>query len=155
MRTGIGFDAHRFVAGRALVLGGVEVPFESGLAGHSDADVVVHALIDALLGASCSGDIGEMFPDSDPRYRGISSIELLRRVTEHVGSLGYNVLNADIVVLCEEPRIGPHRQLIRERIAEALGVEAAVVSVKATTTEGMGFTGRSEGIAALASVLID
>jgi 2-C-methyl-D-erythritol 2,4-cyclodiphosphate synthase len=138
-----------------LVLGGVELPGETGLAGHSDADVVIHALMDALLGACATGDIGEMFPDTDPQYKDVSSIELLSRVVGRVEAMGFSIVNADITVMCQEPRIGPHRERMRKVIASALGVERQAVSVKGTTTEGMGFTGRGEGIMALASVLID
>ena len=155
MRTGIVIDAHRFVAGRALFLGGLEVPHPMGLAGHSDADVVLHALMDALLGASGGGDIGEMFPDSDPAYEGISSLELVGRVMETVRRRGYGVLNADIAVICEEPRIAPLSRAMAARIASGLGVDDGAVAVKGTTTEGMGFTGRGEGIMAIASVLLD
>jgi 2-C-methyl-D-erythritol 2,4-cyclodiphosphate synthase len=155
MRTGIGIDAHRFTAGRALFLGGLEVPHPMGLAGHSDADVVLHALMDALLGASGGGDIGEIFPDSDLAYEGISSLELLGRVMETVRGRGYGVLNADIAVMCEEPRIAPLSRAMAARIASSLGVDDGAVTVKGTTTEGMGFTGRGEGIMAIASVLLD
>lgn len=155
MRTGIGVDAHRFAPGRALFLGGVEVPHEAGLAGHSDADVVLHALMDALLGACAAGDIGGMFPDDDPRYEGASSLDLLARVVEEVAGRGYRVVNADVVVICEEPKIAPARERMRRSIARALGVDAAAVFVKGTTTEGMGFAGRGEGIMAIASVLVD
>ncbi|MHB8893810.1 MAG: 2-C-methyl-D-erythritol 2,4-cyclodiphosphate synthase [Candidatus Geothermincolia bacterium] len=155
MRTGLGVDAHRFVAGRKLVLGGTEVPFRVGLAGHSDADVVVHALMDALLGACAAGDIGEMFPDTDPQYSDASSIDLLSGVVERIGSLGFRVINVDIAVMCEEPRVGPYRDSMCENIAAALGIDRSLVSIKGTTTEGMGFTGRSEGIMAIASVLVE
>lgn len=155
MRTGLGVDAHRFAPGRPLFLGGVQVPYELGLAGHSDADVVLHALMDALLGACAAGDIGERFPDSDPQYKDASSLELTERVVSEVRSLGYRVVNADIVVICEEPRVGTHREEMRRVIASVLGVDSGAVFIKGTTTEGMGFAGRSEGIMAIASVLID
>lgn len=155
MRTGIGVDAHRFAPGRPLILGGVEVQHEVGLAGHSDADVVLHALMDALLGACAAGDIGGMFPDDDPRYGGASSLDLLARVVAEVSGLGYRIVNADVVVICEEPRIAPSRERMRRSIARALGVDAGAVFVKGTTTEGMGFAGRGEGIMAIASVLVD
>ena len=155
MRTGIGVDAHRFVEGRPLFLGGVEVPFSMGLAGHSDADVVLHALADALLGASGGGDIGEMFPDTDDAYEGISSLELLARVMETVRGRGYRVVNADVAVMCEQPRIAPHSRAMAARMAEAMGLDDGAVAVKGTTMEGMGFTGRGEGIAAIASVLLE
>lgn len=155
MRTGIGVDAHRFEAGRGLFLGGVEIEADMGLAGHSDADVLLHAIMDALLGACGAGDIGELFPDDDPAYKDASSIDLLERVHEEVRSRGYAVVNVDAVVICEEPKISPYRERMRERIARALKVGTEAVSVKGTTTEGMGFTGRGEGVIAMASVLIE
>ena len=155
MRTGIGVDAHRFEAGRGLFLGGVEIEADMGLAGHSDADVLLHAIMDALLGACGAGDIGEFFPDDDPAYKDASSIDLLERVHEEVRSRGYAVVNVDAVVICEEPKISPYRERMRERIARALEVGTEAVSVKGTTTEGMGFTGRGEGAIAMASVLIE
>ena len=155
MRTGIGVDAHRFEAGRDLFLGGVEIEADMGLAGHSDADVLLHAIMDALLGACGAGDIGEFFPDDDPAYKDASSIDLLERVHEEVRSRGYAVVNVDAVVICEEPKISPYRERMRERIAHALEVGTEAVSVKGTTTEGMGFTGRGEGVIAMASVLIE
>jgi 2-C-methyl-D-erythritol 2,4-cyclodiphosphate synthase len=155
LRTGIGIDAHRFEPGRRLLLGGVEIESDLGLTGHSDADVLLHAIIDALLGACGAGDIGELFPDTDPAYRDVSSLDLLDRVFEELRSRGYSVINVDAVVVCERPRIAPYRELMRERIARALEMAEEAVSVKGTTTEGMGFTGRGEGIMALASVLID
>lgn len=155
MRTGIGVDAHRFEAGRDLFLGGVEIEADMGLAGHSDADVLLHAIMDALLGACGAGDIGEFFPDDDPAYKDASSIDLLERVHEEVRSRGYAVVNVDAVVICEEPKISPYRERMRERIARALEVGTEAVSVKGTTTEGMGFTGRGEGVIAMASVLIE
>jgi 2-C-methyl-D-erythritol 2,4-cyclodiphosphate synthase len=155
MRTGIGIDAHRFADGSKLFLCGVELPFSHGLAGHSDADVALHALMDALLGASGGGDIGKLFPDTDPALAGISSSELLARVVELVSGRGFEVENADIVIVCEEPRVAPYTDEMRLRTAEALRVDPGRVSVKGTTTEGMGFTGRREGILALASVLLE
>lgn len=155
MRTGIGVDAHMFTEGRPLVLGGVEIPAARGLGGHSDADVVVHALMDALLGACGAGDIGTLFPDTDPAFAGISSLVLLRRVVDMVSGMGYRIANADISVVCEEPRVAPHRSEMRLKISTALGVNLEAVSVKGTTTEGMGFTGRGEGIAAIATVLLE
>jgi 2-C-methyl-D-erythritol 2,4-cyclodiphosphate synthase len=155
VRTGIGVDAHRFAEGRVLVLGGLEFPGSRGLSGHSDADVVLHALMDALLGACGAGDIGEMFPDTDPAYKDASSMELLERVMGAVRERGFGVVNADVVVMCEEPRVGPHREAMRSNIAQALGIDPGAVSVKGTTTEGMGFTGRGEGIVAMAAVLIE
>jgi 2-C-methyl-D-erythritol 2,4-cyclodiphosphate synthase len=155
VRTGIGVDAHRFAEGRVLVLGGLEFPGSRGLSGHSDADVVLHALMDALLGACGAGDIGEMFPDTDPAYKDASSMELLERVMGAVRERGFGVVNADVVVMCEEPRVGPYREAMRSNIAQALGIDPGAVSVKGTTTEGMGFTGRGEGIVAMAAVLIE
>lgn len=147
-------DAHRFEPGRRLVLGGVEIPAATGLGGHSDADVVLHALMDALLGAGGLGDIGEMFPDDDPAYRDASSLELLERVMESVRERGFAVDNADLVVVCEEPRISPYRAEMTGRIASALGIDPGRVGLKGTTTEGMGFPGRGEGIMAFAVVLL-
>jgi 2-C-methyl-D-erythritol 2,4-cyclodiphosphate synthase len=149
-RTGIGIDSHRFEAGRRLVLGGVEIPYELGLAGHSDADVLAHAIADALLGAAGLGDIGQHFPDTDERWRDADSIELLRAVCEQLSDAGYKLANVDATVACEAPKLSPFRDEMRTRLAEALGVEAAAVNVKFTTGEGMGFVGRGEGIAALA-----
>jgi 2-C-methyl-D-erythritol 2,4-cyclodiphosphate synthase len=147
VRAGIGIDSHAFAPGRRLVLGGVEIPHDRGLLGHSDADVLAHAITDALLGAAGLGDIGQHFPDSDERWRGANSIELLEAVR---GMLPGPVFNVDATVICEAPKLGPHRDAMRERLAEALGVEAGAVNVKFTTGEGMGFVGRGEGIAALA-----
>lgn len=155
MRTGMGIDVHRFQYGRKLFLGGTEVDFDRGLSGHSDADVLLHAIMDALLGACGAEDIGRMFPDSEPAYRDISSIELLERVRDEVHSRGYRVVNVDAVVVCEQPRVSAYRDAMRANIARALDVDVDTVSVKGTTTEGMGFTGRGEGIAAVASVLIE
>ncbi len=148
--SGIGYDCHRFAAGRRLVLGGVEIPHERGLEGHSDADVLTHAVIDALLGAAGLGDIGEHFPDSDERYRDADSLALLETVVTTVIAAGLDVVNVDCTVVMEAPKLGPHRQAIRERLALALGLGATRVNVKATTGEGMGFVGRGEGVAALA-----
>jgi 2-C-methyl-D-erythritol 2,4-cyclodiphosphate synthase len=149
-RTGIGYDVHRFTAGRRLVLGGVEIEHDQGLEGHSDADVLAHAVMDALLGAAGLGDIGEHFPPSDERYRDADSIELLRDVVRRVGAASFAIANVDVMVLIEAPRLSPHREAIRARLAEALGTEPARVNVKATTGEGLGFVGRKEGAAALA-----
>lgn len=154
LRVGHGYDVHPLVPGRRLVLGGVEIPHEAGLAGHSDADAVVHALIDALLGAAGLGDIGAWFPDDDARYQGADSLELLREVAAHLRGLGWRVLNCDVTVIAERPRLFPHREAMRRRLAEGLGVSPHRVGVKATTTEGLGFTGRGEGIAAHAVALL-
>jgi 2-C-methyl-D-erythritol 2,4-cyclodiphosphate synthase len=150
IRTGIGYDRHRLVAGRRLVLGGVELESELGLEGHSDADVVTHAVIDALLGAAALGDIGQHFPDTDERYRDASSIELLRQTAQNVVARGYRIENVDTTIMLERPRVSTARDEIRSTLAEALGVPAESVSVKATRGEGMGFVGREEGAAALA-----
>jgi len=155
MRVGIGYDAHRLVAGRKLVLGGVEIPFEKGLLGHSDADVLVHAINDALLGAAALGDIGVHFPDTDPEYKDIRSIILLERVGELLKNEGFEVLNIDSVICAERPKLSPYIDKMRENIAEALRISKDRVSVKATTTEGMGFEGRGEGISAQAVCLIE
>ncbi len=151
---GSGFDAHRFAAGRALVLCGVRIDHPFGLSGHSDADVAAHALMDALLGGAGLGDIGEHFPDSDAAYAGVSSMELLRSVAELLEREGWALVNADVTIICEQPRIAALRQEMRETVAASLGVSADLVTVKATTTEGMGFAGRGEGIAAHAVCLV-
>ena len=153
-RVGIGYDTHRTSGARTLVLGGVELPGVPGLQGFSDSDVLTHAVIDAVLGAAALGDIGRHFPDTDPRYEGADSIELLREAVARVAAEGWRVGNVDATVICEEPRISPHAADMAERLAAALGVEAASVSVKGTTNEGMGFLGRGEGIAALAVAML-
>jgi 2-C-methyl-D-erythritol 2,4-cyclodiphosphate synthase len=152
--TGIGYDSHRLVKGRRLIIGGVEIPSEQGLQGHSDADVLTHAVIDALLGAAGLGDIGEHFPDTDERFRDADSIELLQTVVVRVTTQGLELVNVDATVVMERPKLGPHREAIRERLAGALGLSAARVNVKATTGEGIGFAGRGEGVAALAVVTL-
>ena len=150
-RAGIGYDCHRLEEGRPLVLGGVEVPgAERGLAGHSDADVLAHAAIDALLGAAGLGDIGQHFPDTDERWRDADSLELLREVSGFLSEHGWTVQHVDTTVICETPKLGPHRDAMRARLAEAIGLAPLEVNVKFTTSEGMGFLGRGEGIAALA-----
>ncbi|HEX4364314.1 MAG TPA: 2-C-methyl-D-erythritol 2,4-cyclodiphosphate synthase [Solirubrobacteraceae bacterium] len=150
-RTGIGWDSHRFAAGRRLILGGVEFAgAELGLAGHSDADVLTHAVMDALLGAACLGDIGVLFPDSDEAYAGADSLELLREVVAAVAAAGWRVVHVDTTVLMERPKLGPYRDAIRARLADALGLDVGAVNVKASTGEGIGFVGRLEGAAALA-----
>jgi 2-C-methyl-D-erythritol 2,4-cyclodiphosphate synthase len=153
--VGIGYDSHRLMEGRRLILGGVEVPGERGLEGHSDADVLTHAVIDALLGAAGLGDIGEHFPDSDERWRDADSVELLETVVSTVIAAGLRIVNVDCTVVMERPKLGPHRGAIRARLAEALGLPAARVNVKATTGEGIGFVGRGEGVAALAIASLD
>lgn len=154
-RIGLGFDAHAFAEGVRLVLGGVEVPHDRGLAGHSDADALVHALMDAMLGACGERDIGVHFPDTDPAYKGISSLVLLEEVAGIVKERGYRVVNADCVIVAQEPRLSPYLEDMRDNIAETLRIDSHRVAVKATTTEGMGFTGRGEGIAAMAVVLLE
>lgn len=153
-RTGIGFDTHRLVEGRKLILGGIEIPHPVGLLGHSDADVLTHALMDALLGAIADGDIGQHFPDTDPRWEGADSIELLRAVVERLRSKGWQVVNVDITVLAERPKLKPYIPAMRERLAEPLGIEVESVSVKATTVEGLGAIGRREGISAMAVAMV-
>jgi 2-C-methyl-D-erythritol 2,4-cyclodiphosphate synthase len=148
--SGIGYDSHRLAVGRSLVIGGVEIPHERGLDGHSDADVLAHAVIDALLGAAGMGDIGEHFPDTDERWRGADSMQLLGSVVERVSAGGFEIVNIDCTVLIEAPKLAPHRQAIRERLAKVLALELARVNVKASTGEGIGFVGRGEGVAALA-----
>ncbi|MEW6662215.1 MAG: 2-C-methyl-D-erythritol 2,4-cyclodiphosphate synthase [Bacillota bacterium] len=154
MRVGLGFDVHRLVAGRRLILGGVEIPYELGLAGHSDADVLVHALMDALLGALALGDIGQHFPDNDSQYAGIDSFLLLKRVMDLVKSQGYRVGNADLVVIAQRPKLAPYMAEMRQNLAKALEIDPSAMGVKATTTEHLGFTGRGEGIAAQAVVML-
>ena len=154
MRIGHGYDVHRLVPGRRLILGGVEIPWERGLLGHSDADVLTHALMDALLGAAALGDIGKLFPDSDPAYTGADSVELLRRVAALLREAGFAVENVDCTVLAQAPKLAPHSPEMRRRLAGALGLDEGRVSVKATTEEGLGFTGSGAGIAAHAVCLL-
>jgi len=148
--VGIGFDSHRLAAGRKLVIGGVEIPFERGLDGHSDADVLAHAVIDALLGACGKDDIGERFPNTDERWRDADSMEMLASVVENVVTEGLEIVNVDCTVVMEAPKLSPHRGAIKQKLAEVLEVEGTRVNVKASTGEGMGFVGRGEGVAALA-----
>jgi 2-C-methyl-D-erythritol 2,4-cyclodiphosphate synthase len=148
--VGIGYDSHRLAAGRRLVIGGVELPGELGLEGHSDADVLAHAVTDALLGGAGLGDIGEHFPDADERWRGADSMQLLAEVVESVHNAGLRIENVDCTVVMERPKLAPHRRAIRERLAGALGLDPVRVNVKASTGEGIGFVGRGEGVAALA-----
>jgi 2-C-methyl-D-erythritol 2,4-cyclodiphosphate synthase len=155
MRIGQGVDVHPLVAGRTLVLGGVEIPHERGLGGHSDGDVLVHAIIDALLGAAGLGDIGGMFPSSDERWAGVSSTELLAQVRERITTAGLRVGNIDATVVAEAPRLAPHVGAVRANLAQALGIDIKNVNVKATTSDGLGFAGRGEGIAAFAVVLLE
>ena len=154
MRIGQGYDVHRLVAERPLMLGGIEIPYEKGLLGHSDADVLLHAISDALLGAAALGDIGAHFPDSDPAYRGADSAELLRAVGDLIRAAGYEIGNIDSTVVCQAPKLAPHIASMRARIAEVLALPVGAVSVKASTEEHMGFTGRGEGIAAHAVCLL-
>ncbi len=154
IHTGLGFDSHRFVSGRPLVLGGVVIPHSEGLLGHSDADVLLHAVIDALFGAIGDGDIGRHFPDTAPAYEGVSSLLLLRKTMETVRSAGWSVCNVDATLLAEAPKLAPHMPAIRASVASALGIPEADVSVKAKTLEKMGSLGRREGIGALCSVLV-
>ena len=148
VRIGHGYDVHRLVEGRKLILGGVDIPYEKGLLGHSDADVLVHAVADALLGAAALGDIGKLFPDTDERYKGADSLVLLGHVAACVRQTGYEVENIDATVLCQRPKLAAHIPAMREKLAAACGVAAGEVSVKATTEEGLGFTGAGQGIAA-------
>lgn len=155
LRVGHGYDVHRLVEGRALILGGVTVPFDRGLLGHSDADVLTHAVMDALLGAAALGDIGKLFPDSDAAYAGADSIALLERVTALLREHGWQVGNVDATVVAQAPRLAPYIPEMRRRLAEAMGLDVDCVSVKATTEERLGFTGRGEGMAAHAVALIE
>ena len=155
MRIGHGYDVHKLVPGRKLILGGIEIPHTVGLLGHSDADVLTHALMDALLGAAALGDIGHLFPDNDPTYEGADSIMLLKEVTKRLHAEGWKLGNADITVLAQAPKLAPHIEKMRIILADAMQSEVSQVSVKATTEEGLGFTGAKEGIAAHAVVLIE
>jgi 2-C-methyl-D-erythritol 2,4-cyclodiphosphate synthase len=155
VRTGLGIDTHAFAAGRPLILGGVDIPHEQGLAGHSDADVLTHAVIDALLGAAGLGDIGQHFPDTDPRFKDADSLELLHTVVVHLGDLGYELVNVDATVVLERPRLAPYRDTIRATLAGALGLPTGAVNVKATTGERIGFVGRGEGAAAMAVATVE
>lgn len=155
MRIGHGYDVHRLAVGRKLILGGIEIPYEKGLDGHSDADVLLHAVMDALLGAAAFGDIGQMFPDSDVQYCGADSMELLRRVYKRITAAGYRLENLDCTVVAQAPKLAGFVPQMRERIAAALEIDADRVSIKATTEEYLGFTGAGEGIAAHAVVLIN
>ena len=154
MRIGQGFDVHAFAAGRKLIIGGVEIPYERGLLGHSDADVLLHALCDALLGAAALGDIGKHFPDTDPRYQGADSRALLRHVAALIARQGFEIQNVDATIIAQAPRMAPHIPLMVDNIAADLAITADRVNVKATTTEHLGFTGRGEGIAAQAICLL-
>lgn len=155
MRIGHGYDVHRLVEGRKCIIGGVEIPFEKGLLGHSDADVLLHAVMDAVLGAMAAGDIGKLFPDNDPAYKGADSLALTRRVAEVMAERGYRLGNVDATVIAQAPKLAPHIPAMREKIAAAFGVDVDRVSVKATTEERLGFTGSGEGIAAHAVCLLE
>ena len=155
MRIGHGYDVHKLVEGRKLILGGVDIPYEKGLLGHSDADVLVHALMDAMLGALAMGDIGKLFPDTDPLYKGADSIELLRQVARKAEALDYRIGNADCTIIAQRPKLAPYIEAMRENIAEAVGVDISQISIKATTEEHLGFTGEGLGIAAHAVVLMN
>lgn len=155
MKIGIGFDVHRLVEGRRLFLGGVEVPFYKGLLGHSDGDVLIHAICDAILGAISEGDIGVHFPDSDESLKGIESIKILAYVLELTKQKSYRVVNIDAVIIAEEPKVSPYREKIKARLAEVLEIDITSVSVKGKTAEGLGFTGRKEGIAVQAVALLE
>lgn len=154
-RIGIGYDVHRLVEGRDLILGGVNIPWEKGLEGHSDADVLTHAIMDAILGAAALPDIGQLFPDDYEEYEGISSILLLERVTDLLEEESYRVVNLDSVIICQEPKIAPHIDEMKKIIAAAIGTDVSAIGIKATTTERLGFTGKGEGIAAQAVCLIE
>ena len=154
MRIGTGYDVHRLEEGYRLIIGGVEIPYEKGLKGHSDADVLVHAVMDALLGAAALGDIGKLFPDTDERYRGISSLKLLARVGEVLSENGFRVENIDATIIAQAPKMRPYIDTMRQNMADTLGIDLSQVSVKATTEEHLGFTGRGEGISAQAASLL-
>ena len=155
MRIGMGYDVHRLTEGRRLIMGGVEIPYEKGLLGHSDADVLVHAVMDALLGAAALGDIGKHFPDTDPAYKGISSIALLKKVGELLEENCFLIENIDATIIAQAPKMRPHIDRMRQNMADALGIDISQINVKATTEEGLGFTGSGEGIAAQAVCLIE
>lgn len=155
LRIGHGYDVHRLVEGRKLILGGVDIPWEKGLLGHSDADVLIHAVMDAMSGAARLGDIGKLFPDTDPAYSGISSLKLLREVGRLLGEKGYRVVNIDATLLAQAPKIAPYKQKMAENIADVLEISTEQVNVKATTEEGLGFTGDGSGMAAHAVVLLE
>lgn len=154
MRIGLGYDVHAFAEGRKLILGGVDIPHTRGLLGHSDADVLAHAVADAVLGAARAGDIGKLFPDTDPAFAGADSMVLLSKVAEHVRSLGYEIVDVDSVIAAQAPKLSPHRDAMRQNLADAMGISIDAVGVKATTTEHLGFEGREEGISAQAVALL-
>lgn len=154
MRVGMGYDVHRLTKDRDLILGGINIPWEKGLLGHSDADVLIHAIMDALLGAAALGDIGKHFPDTDPKYKGISSVLLLEHVAKLLEEKGFGITNIDATIIAQKPKMAPHIPQMRENIAKALGIETSSLNIKATTEEGLGFTGREEGIASQAICLL-
>ena len=154
MRIGLGYDVHKLVTDRKLILGGVEIPYEYGLLGHSDADVLLHAIMDSLLGASALGDIGKHFPDTDPKYKGISSIALLKEVGKLLYENGYKISNIDSTIIAQKPKVAPHIQLMRKNIANALNIDIDQINVKATTEEGLGFTGEGLGISSQSICLL-
>lgn len=155
IRVGLGYDSHRLVPGRPFILGGQRIPFELGLLGHSDADAVAHAVTDAILGASCGGDMGALFPDTDPRWKDADSLVLLRMAREHINRLGFHPVQADITIICEKPRLGVYKEAMALAIAGELGIAPDAVGIKAKTNEGMGFIGRGEGVAVLAVATVE
>jgi 2-C-methyl-D-erythritol 2,4-cyclodiphosphate synthase len=155
MRVGIGYDVHKLVTGRKLIIGGVVIPFEKGLLGHSDADVLVHAVCDALLGAAAMGDIGLHFPDTDPKFKDISSIKLLAETNAMVHREGFTIGNIDTIIFAEAPKIGPYRKMMQEKLASTVEVEPSCFNIKATTTEGLGIIGKGDGIGAMCVALLD
>jgi 2-C-methyl-D-erythritol 2,4-cyclodiphosphate synthase len=155
MQIGIGYDVHRLVTGRQLILGGALIPFEKGLLGHSDADVLVHAVCDALLGSVGLGDIGQHFPDTDPQYKDIASLKLLARTTAMVRQKGFAICNIDTIIFAEAPKIGPYRKTMQKNLARAVEVDPGCINIKATTTEGLGVIGKGEGIGAMGVVLVE
>lgn len=154
MKIGLGYDVHKLVSGRKLIIGGVDIPYEEGLEGHSDADVLVHAIADALLGASKLGDIGKFFPDTNPKYKDANSLELLSLVAKMINEKGFRIEDIDSVIVAQEPKMAPYREQMQKNVADALGMAASSVGIKATTTEGLGFEGKGEGISAKAVALL-
>ncbi len=155
IRLGFGYDVHKLVKGRPLILCGIEIPYEKGLLGHSDADVAIHALIDALFGAACMGDIGQHFPDTEEKYRGISSIILLENTIKTVKKAGFSLVNVDITIVAERPKLAPYISQMKQKLASVLGCSESIINIKAKTNEGLGFCGRGEGIVAYAAVLLE
>ena len=155
MRIGNGYDVHKFADDRDLIIGGVNIPYEKGLLGHSDADVLIHAIMDALLGATALGDIGKLFPDTDPAYKGISSVLLLEKVSDLLRENGFKVSNVDSIIVAQQPKMAPYKEQMRENIAKAMKIDVDRINVKATTEEGLGFTGNMEGISSYAVALVE